>query len=182
MVNGSYDKWIRPLLEGLLVVGCWLTVSPLLYFMSKKWDAQNRKLARILIFLSPLFLGVYIALIVWGSIAYEDYQREHRFQNVERIEEITGVKFPEMKILEYYKSNQSTHFYQYRDSFTFEFKKPVPNATIVKIDSLINTGKSHWDAERDIYGYGGCIDSEGSWFSIQFSKRSGKGQVRYTMR
>ncbi len=170
------------MLEGLLVVGCWLTVSPLLYYISRNWETKERWLARVSILLSPLFLGGYIALFVWGILGYDDYQREHRFQDVDSIEEITGVKLPEMKVLEYYKSKQSTHFYHYRDSFTFVFKKPVSNTTIETIDSLINTGKSHWGAEGDSYGYGGRIDDAGSWLSIQFDKRSGKGWVHYTMR
>ncbi|MBR2161277.1 MAG: hypothetical protein IJ924_02600 [Bacteroidaceae bacterium] len=182
MMNGSYDKWIKPLLEGLLVGGCWLTVSPLLFLMSRKWDTDERRLARMSILISPLFIVGYIALFVWGILRYEDYQREHRFQDVERIEEITGVKLPEMKVLEYYKSKQSTHFYQYRDSFTFVFRKPVSNTTIETIDSLINTGKSQWGAEGDSYGYGGRIDDAGSWLSIQFDRRSGKGRVYYTNR
>lgn len=180
----AYDfyEWIRPMLEGLLVVGCWLTVSPLLYYISRNWETKERWLARVSILLSPLFLGGYIALIARGVLAYEDYQREHRFQDVDSIEEITGVKLPEMKVLEYYKSKQSTHFYQYRDSFTFVFRKPVSYATIERIDSLINTGKSHWGAEGNSYGYGGRIDDAGSWLSIQFDKKSGKGRVHYTMR
>lgn len=129
-----------------------------------------------------LFVVGCIALIARGVLAYEDYQREHRFQDVDSIEEITGVKLPEMKVLEYYKSKQSTHFYHYRDSFTFVFKKPVSNTTIETIDSLINTGKSHWGAEGDSYGYGGRIDDAGSWLSIQFDRRSGKGRIYYTNR
>lgn len=53
--------------------------------------------------ISPLFLIVYfiLYLLVWGE--YSDYRREHRFADKDVLTEMTGVAYPDYKVVEYTK-------------------------------------------------------------------------------
>ena len=54
-----------------------------------------------------LFLITYLIIILLGYATYLDYERKYYFANEDRIERITGVRLPNMDIVEYNKGKSS---------------------------------------------------------------------------
>ena len=57
---------------------------------------------------SPLFIIVYLFIFICGYATFLDYERKYYFTNEDRIERITGVRLPNMDIVEYNKGVQAT--------------------------------------------------------------------------
>lgn len=95
------------ILQWIISLISWLTLSPLFYYLTWKWKLIGKKLRVTLLLISPIFLMIYIVLFVLGLYAYDSYQRKYRFTNKDTIEKITGVKYPNFKIVEYTKGRTS---------------------------------------------------------------------------
>ena len=173
----------------IVCILCWLTISPLYYYLSGKWGLKQGRLFLMLV--SPLFLILYFIVFVWGYFSYIDYQRKYYFTDVDRIERITGVKFPEMSIIDYHHGRTSFTG-DYSDSLIVKFEEDISEKTYQTLDSLITTYKTSWRKKGNIYlfsvmwGNGmptpeGENDEEDRTFSIAIEKGNNKATINSGM-
>lgn len=167
----------------------WFTISPLFYYLTWKWKLIGKKLRVTLLLISPIFLMAYIVLLAFGLDAYDSYQRKYRFTNKDTIERITGVTYPNFKIVEYTKGRTS-FLGDYNDQLIIEFKETPSTAFYQKLDSLIAVEQSDWSKRDNVYSYSkiwgnglpapkGEDDEEDMTFSIEFEKGSKKAIIGY---
>ena len=177
------------ILQWIISLISWLTLSPLFYYLTWKWKLIGKKLRVTLLLISPIFLMIYIVLFVLGLYAYDSYQRKYRFTNKDTIEKITGVKYPNFKIVEYTKGRTSFQG-DYNDQLIIEFKEAPSAAFYQKLDSLIAVEQSDWSKRDNVYSYSkmwgnglpapkGEDNEEDMTFSIEFEKGSKKAIIGY---
>lgn len=176
-------QWVISLL-------CWLTISPIFYYLTDKWKLIGKKFRIGLLAISPMFLILYSIICFWGLDFYFGYQRKHRFDDKETLERITGVTYPDFKVIEYTKDSETSFLGDYNDRLLIEFKE-LPSATFYQyLDSLIATGDSDWSIVDDAYSYrkswgnglpapNGEDDKEDMMFSISLSKGSRQATINY---
>ena len=173
----------------IICLFCWLTISPLFYSLSGKWGFERGRLFLTLV--SPLFLMLYFIFFVWGYFTYMDYQRKYYFIDEGRIERITGVKCPEMNIIEYHQSRTSFTG-DYSDQLIVEFEEDISEKTFQTLDSLVIIENTGWRNNRDAYVYSvmwgnGMPTPEGEnreedrIFSLTIKKGSNKATINSGM-
>lgn len=86
--------------------------------------------------ISPLFLIAYLFIFAWGYDAYVNYQRKYYFTDEDRIERITGIRLPDMDIVEFNKA-KSGFIGDYSDRIHVEFEKIPSEGVYQTLDSLI---------------------------------------------
>lgn len=122
----------------LICFFCWLTIFLLFYYLAGRWKMKKGRLFFILV--SPSLVLGYLIILFWGYVTYLDYERKHYFANKDRIERITGVRLPDMDIVEYNKG-KSGFTRDYNDHILVEFKR-IPSEKVYQIlDNLLETGK-----------------------------------------
>ena len=101
----------------------YLTLSPLLLILDRKWQLLPKWLRITLFVLSPLML-IIICIALFISIYWYnmDYYPRHHFVRPRVIENITGVRLPKYKVIEYNKGRRSFQG-DYSDEFVLEFKE-----------------------------------------------------------
>ncbi len=180
---------MRHIIKKIICTLCWLTISPLYYYLSGKWGLKQGRLFLMLV--SPLFLILYFIAFVWGYFTYIDYQRKYYFTDVDRIERITRVKFPEMSIIDYHHSRTSFTG-DYSNHLIVKFEEDISEKTYQTLDSLITTDKTSWRKKGNIYlfsvmwGNGmptpeGENDEEDRTFSIAIEKGNNKATINSGM-
>ena len=173
----------------IVCILCWLTISPLYNYLSGKWGLKQGRLFLMLV--SPLFLILYFIAFVWGYFTYIDYQKKYYFTDVDRIERITGVKFPGMSIIDYHHGRTSFTG-DYSDRLIVKFEEDISEKTYQTLDSLITTDKTSWRKKGNIYlfsvmwGNGmptpeGENDEEDRTFSIAIEKGNNKATINSGM-
>ena len=172
----------------LICLISWLTISPLFYYLSEKWGFKRGRLFLVLI--SPFFLILYLIVFVWGYSTYMDYKRKYYFTNEDRIERITGVKLPEMSVIEYHQGGRS--IIDYSDRFVVKFEKDISEQTYQTLDSLIATNKTNWRKKGNNYVFStmwgngipapeGENEKEDRTFSIAIEKGNNKATINSGM-
>lgn len=175
-------QWIISLLS-------WFTISPLFYYLANKWGLIGKKFRIGLLAISPMFLILYAIIFLGGLDTYYNYHRKHRFDNKEVLERITGVTYPDFKVIEYTKGRTS-FLGDYNDQLLIEFKELPSTAFYQDLDSLITTGNSGWFIFDNAYSYGqtwgngfpapnGEDDEEDMTFSIRLDKGSRQATINY---
>lgn len=173
-------KVMIKILKVLVCFVCWLTISPLFYYLSGRWKLMRRRLFLMLV--SPLFLYLYLNILIYGFQAYIDYQRKYYFANEERIERITGIQFPDMDIVEYHKGS-SSFTGDYSDALEMELEDSLSETFYHSLDSLIETGHTGWEKKGNTYVFSktwgnglpapeGESDEEDRSFSVTLEKGS----------
>ena len=168
----------------IVCILCWLTISPLYYYLSGKWGLKQGRLFLMLV--SPLFLIHYFIVLVWGYITYMDYQSKYYFTDEDRIERITGVRLPKMNIIEYHQGERS--IIDYSDRLVVKFEEDISEQTYHTLDSLIATNKMNWRKKGNAYvftamwGNGmpapkGEDEEEDRTFSITIEKGNNKATI-----
>lgn len=177
------------ILQWLIILFSWFTISPLFYYLTCRWKLIGKKLRVILLLISPIFLVIYILLFFYGLDTYYSYQRKHRFANKDVIERITGITYPNFKIIEYTKGKTAFQG-DYSDQLKIEFKEVLSTAFYQKLDSLVIIGFSDWSKHDNVYSYSkvwgnglpapkGENDEEDMSFSISFGKGSKQAIINY---
>lgn len=171
---------VRITFVAIICILCWFTISPIFYYLAGRWELTKWRL--LLMLVSPLFLIVYLCLFVWGYVTYLDYERKYYFTNEDRIERITGVRLPDMDIVEYNKGMTSITG-DYRDWLLVEFEKIPSEKVCQTLDILIASQKTGWRKRGDVYEFSvtwgnhfpapiGENEDEDRFFSISFEARS----------
>ena len=180
---------IKNMFRAFICFFCWLTISPLFYYLAGRWGLKRGRL--LLMLLSPLFLIVYLCLFAWGYDAYVDYQRKYYFTDNDKIERITGVRFPDMEIIEYSEGKRGFTG-DYSDRLIVEFEEVPAEKVYQTLDSLVDTGKTGWRMNDSAYVFSatwgngmlapkGESDNEDRSFGISFSKGSKKAMIHSGM-
>ncbi len=128
---------MKKLLKWLVLIFSWITVSPLILYLGKKWQIGKKKARVALMLLSPLFLFFYSfllsAFIYWGDVTY----RLHFYNNRVRIERITGASTPACRVI---SSEISLKVLKkdYEETFTFKLKNAPSDSSLNKIDRMLD--------------------------------------------
>ena len=164
---------------------CWLTISPLFYYLAGRWKLMRRRCFLLLI--SPLFLYLYLIAAIYGYDAYINYQRKYYFTDEDRLERITGVRFPDMDVVVSRKGN-TAFMGDYNDEVVVEFEDSLSDAFYLSLDSIIKTERTSWVKNGSTYifnqtwGNGmpapkGESEDEDRTFSISFAKGSKRATI-----
>ena len=168
---------------------CWLTISPLFYYLAGKWGMKKGKL--LLMLVSPLFLIVYFYVFVWGYDTYVNHQRKYYIVDEDRIESITGVRLPNMEVVDYIEGERGFTG-DFSDRLIIEFEEIPSEIVYQTLDSLIDTGKTGWRMNDNTYEFNsmwgngmpapkGEKDNEERSFSISFNRGSKKASILIRM-
>jgi len=171
------------IIKSITLLLSWLTLSPLLLILDGRWKLLPKWLRVVLFVLSPLMLILYIVIGVVAYLGYRDYWRKHHFVRRQVIENITGVKMPKFKLVEYEKGN--TFFNgDYSDYFTLEFKG-LPDSTFYQ--NLRDNGFDYYEGCYHFYlNWGsGLVEDEvvpkGESGNYGFSMTICEGEKRFTI-
>ena len=172
----------------LFCILCWVVFSPIFYFCTKKWNLLGKGFRIFFLLISPLFLIGYFILFLVGLDTYFNFQRKYQFRDKERIERITGVEFPDFKVISY-KAEERNIRGEYTDNMEIEFKDTLSTAFYHTLDSMIATNKTDWSKSENYYfskmwGNGipapeGEDSEEDIFFNISFKKNSNRAEISY---
>lgn len=99
----------------------YLTLSPLLLILDRKWNLLSKWLRITLFILSPFMLVVVGVIVCLGVYWYQYYYPKHHFVKPSVIENITGIKLPKYKVIEYDMGEEYSNGY-YPQKYVMEFK------------------------------------------------------------
>ena len=85
---------MKKLVQWIIILICWFTLSPLFYYLAKKWKLLRTLWRAILLLISPLFWFLYAILFIVSIYLADDMQRRFQFMDHEEIAEITKSPFP----------------------------------------------------------------------------------------
>ena len=176
-------------IQWLTLLLSWLTLSPLFFFLARKWQLIGKKVRMMLLLISPLMLIVYVLAVLFILQEYDGYKRKHHFASNEVIERITGVAFPELSIIDYEKGDAG-FLGDYNDMLTLEMKNDLSESTYHYLDSVISAGDTNWSKHNDVYRYSimwgnglpapeGENEEEDMTFSLSFKAGSKKVTLNY---
>ncbi len=169
----------------------WLTISPLFYYLAKKWEFMGKKLSAFFMFISPLFIVLYMAIGLYGYFAYASYERKHKFTRVSTIERITETKFPSFKVIEH-DEGKVAFMGDFTNSMKIKFNKDLSPQFIQELDSLSSIKGSDWSKSNDGYRFSkmwgnempapkGESDDEDWFLSIYIVKGQREATIEYGM-
>ena len=140
-------------IQWLTLLLSWLTLSPLFFYLARKWQLIGKKVRMMLLLISPLMLIVYVVAVLFILQGYDGYKRKHHFASNEVIERITSVAFPELSIIDYEKG-EAGFTGDYNDMLTLEMENDLSESTYHYLDSVISVGNTNWHKRNDVYRYG----------------------------
>lgn len=108
---------LKRIFQSVICLCCWLTFSPLFFFLSKRWELLGNKFRWVALFISPLFLIIYIPI---GFIGHDYFNRRFCAIDRGRIERIAHISFPDFSLCNY-KYGARSFTGDYTDTFTVEF-------------------------------------------------------------
>ena len=160
----------------------WLTISPLVLILDGHWKLLPKWLRIVLFVLSPMMLILIAVAVIWGNMNYSDFYARHHFVRPKVVENITGVRLPNYKVVEYERGPRSFNG-DYTDEFVLEFDRIPDDAFYKKLDEhfdCFEPGKYSYSA---IWGNGieapkGESDKDDISFSVDIEKGSKTFHIR----
>ena len=70
---------MKKLVQWIIILICWFTLSPLFYYLAKKWKLLKALWRAILLLISPLFWFLYAILFIVSVYLADDMQRRFQF-------------------------------------------------------------------------------------------------------
>ena len=178
------SKSLQNIFKAVALLASWLTLSPLLLILDGRWKLLPKWLRIVLFVLSPIVLIILAVATLFGYDYFSEYHMQHHYVRRRVVENITGVKFPNYKVLsreEEWKcfSRSPEHIYD----FTLEFKKMPDEDFYEKLDEhfdCLEVGKYSYSA---IWGNGieapkGESDDDDISFSVDIERGSKTFQIR----
>jgi len=172
------------MIKSIVLIASWFTLSPLLLILDGRWKLLPKWLRIVLFVLSPMMLVVIAVAAFWGYDYYLEYYMQHHFVRRRVVENITGVKFPNYKVLsrgEEWKcfSRSPEHTYD----FTLEFKKIPDEDFYKKLDEHFDSFEPGEYSFSAIWGNGieapkGESDKDDISFSIDIERGSKTFHIR----
>ena len=166
------------ILKSIALLLSWLTLSPLLLILDGRWKLLPKWLRIVLFVLSPMIIVVLALVVLWGIDYYPKYYMQHHFVKRKVVENITGVRLPEYKVVE--RGDGWNCFGRYPEhayDFTLEFRKIPDDAFYETLDEHFDCFESGKYSYSAIWGNGmeapkGESDEDDISFSITIEKRS----------
>ena len=143
-------KNMKMILKAFALILSWLTLSPLFFYLAKKWGLMNKGWRITLLLISPLFLVGYLLIGAFIFFEYAEYERKHGFLDKDRIERITEVRLPDFELVEC-KMGDMNFRGEYSDELTIEFEDSLTNDFYATLDSLVE--KKVWSKSKDTGRY-----------------------------
>ena len=176
---------MKKLVQWIIILICWLTLSPLFYYLAKKWKLLRTLWRAILLLISPLFWFLYAILFIVSVYLADNIQRRFQFMDHEEIAEITKSPFPSYKVL-YHHSGTSNFLGDHTDSKDFMFYRLPSDSFYHAIDSLTLIKDSGWSKDaNNKYTYQMVWDAKDSpngddlFLTIEIEKGSRFGHMRF---
>ena len=176
---------MKKLVQWIIVLICWFILSPLFYYLAKKWKLLRTLWRVVLLLISPLFWYLYVLLFIVSIYLVDDMQRRFQFMDHEEIAEITKSPFPSYIVL--YHHSESGGFLRddvNKKSFMF-FRLPSDSFFHV-IDSLTFIEDSGWGKDaNNKYMYDKVWEDSNSpngsdlFLSIEIEKGSRFGNMSF---
>lgn len=172
------------MIKSIVLIASWLTLSPLLLILDGRWKLLPKWLRIVLFLLSPMIIVVLALVVLWGIDYYPKYYMQHHFVKRRVVENITGVRLPEYKVVE--RGDGWNCFGRYPEhayDFTLEFRKIPDDAFYETLDEhfdCFEAGKYSYSA---IWGNGleapkGESDKDDISFSIDIERGSKTFHIR----
>lgn len=180
----------KPLINTLKVVtlaASWLTLSPLLLILDGRWKLLPKWLRIVLFVLSPMVLLVLLVLAVaalWGCSNYPEYYMKHHFVKRRVVENITGVRFPRYKVVNWSEERICFgHRPEQAYVFSLEFNKMPDEAFCKMLDEKFESFEPGRYGFSAIWGNGikapkGESDKDDINFSVTVERDSKTFQIR----
>jgi len=172
------------ILKSIALLLSWLTLSPLLLILDGRWKLLPKWLRIVLFVLSPMMLVVIAVAVFWGYDYYSEHYMQHHFVRRKVVENITGVRLPEYKVVE--RGEDKKCFGRYPEhayDFTLEFRKIPDDAFYETLDEHFDSFESGKYSYSAIWGNGmeapkGESDKDDISFSIAIEKGSKTFHIR----
>ena len=136
---------MKKLVQWIIILVCWFTLSPLFYYLAKKWKLLRTLWRAVLLLISPLFWFLHIILLIVLINLADDMYRRFQFRDHETIAEITKSPFPSYMVLYHYPEYCNSQVYA--DSKDFMFYRLPSDSFYEAIDSLTLIENSGWRLE-----------------------------------
>lgn len=136
---------MKKLVQWIIILVCWFTLSPLFYYLAKKWKLLRTLWRVVLLLISPLFWLLHIILLSVLINLADDMYRRFQFRDHETIAEITKSPFPSYMVLYHYP--EYGNYRVYADSKDFMFYRLPSDSFYQAIDSLTLIENSGWRLE-----------------------------------
>ena len=176
---------MKKLVQWIIILICWFTLSPLFYYLAKKWKLLRTLRRTILLLISPLFWFLYAILFIVSVYLADDMQRRFQFMDHEEIAEITKSPFPSYMIL-YHHSESGSFLGDHTDKKSFMFFRLPSDSFYHAIDSLTLIKESGWSKDsNNKYTYQMVWDAKDSpngddlFLTIEIEKGSRFGHMRF---
>ena len=168
--------------KSIALILSWLTFSPLLLVLDGRWKLLPKWLRMLLFFLSPLMLIVFVAVLIACYLFYCEHFRVRYFVKPKVIENITGVRLPNYKVVEYERAPWSFNG-DYTDEFVLEFERIPDEAFYKELDEHFDSFEPRKYSYSVIWGNGleapkGESDDDDISFSINIERGSKTFHVR----
>lgn len=122
-IHEMKNNRIKRIIKGATLVVAWFSLSPLLLILDGMWKLLPKWLRIVLFTLSPMVLIVVTVSLILCYFYYCDYYYpRHHFVRPAVVENITGVRLPRYKVIEYYRGRRA-FTRDYYDQFILEFKE-----------------------------------------------------------
>lgn len=175
---------MRKLLQWITVLACWFTISPLFYYLAKRWGLLRTLWRVLLLLISPLFWYLYMIIFIVSIFFVDDMQRRFQFMDHDEVAEITKSPFPFYLVI-YHHSGSTGFPRDHTDEKYFMFLRQPSKTFYHMVDSLSDIKASGWNKKGNKYSYYNIWDSEDSpngddlFLSIDIEKGSRFGYMRF---
>lgn len=179
---------MKKFLKAFALILSWLTLSPLFFYLTKKWRLMNKGWRITFLLISPLFLIGYLLIGIFIFIEYIQYERKYGFLDKDRIERITKVRLNDFELVEC-EMGEMNFRGEYSDELIIEFEDSLTTDFYVTLDSLVE--KDVWSKRKytDIYSFStmwgngipapeGENDEADIMFSITIEKETNRAVIR----
>ena len=178
------NKKQNSVLKAIVLAASWLTLSPLLLILDGRWRLLPKWLRIVLFVFSPLMLIAVAVLVLCGYNYYWEHYMEHHFVKRRVIENITGVRLPKYKVVDWRRTSPCfSRFYEDTYDFTLEFNKMPDEEFYKKLDECFDHFESGEYSYSVIWGNGleapkGELDNNDFSFSIDIKRDSKTFHIR----
>ena len=183
------NRYISNILKCIACLISWLTISPLFYYLTRKWGIMKKWISILLLCISPLFIYIYFFIIACIYVGHIKYQLKHKFDDKAIVENIIGVPLPDYDITNREMGKISFNG-DYEVELEIEFKELPSIHFFETLDSLATLKESDWNRKKDHYLYSkmwgngiavpnGVDDKEDMTFSIYIIKGNKQATINY---
>ena len=145
-------KIIIKSIHSVILLLCWLTVSPLFVYLAGRWNLIGKKSRIFLLLISPLMLLILLIGVIFIGDAVLEYQRIQRFADNDALERITGAPFPKLKVVEF-KEGKVSFNGDFTDNWVVKMKDGAGESLFLYLDSVANKKGTNWFKDDEKYFY-----------------------------